>query len=110
MLNLNFIAVASFAFKHHCSFVGGRPASNVLKNFNGEIVFMFRKQFSGNYFIQWVRCNFDCFQYQEQTLNYKGVEYISLFLLIQHKIPRKFLYSFRNFLPKANHSLGYFLK
>jgi len=110
MLNLNFIAVASFAFKHHCSFVGGRPASNVLKNYNGEIIFLFRKQFFGNYFIQWVRYNFDSSQYREKTLNYKGIEYISLFLLIQQKIPHKFLFSFKKFTKQAAHLLGYFLK
>lgn len=52
MQNLNFVSVASFALKNHCSFIGGRPANNVLKDFNGEIIFLFKKDYFGNLFIQ----------------------------------------------------------
>ena len=109
MVNLNFVSVASFALKNHCSFIGGRPANNILNGFNGEIIFMFKKDYFGNLFIQWVRYSFDSSQYQEKILTYKGKEYSSIFLLIPQKIPLKFLYNFKTFSKLAAHRLGYFL-
>jgi hypothetical protein len=110
MENLNFVSVASYALKNHCSFIGGRPASDVLNDFNGEIIFMFKKDYFGNIFFQWVRCNYDSEQYKEKTLIYKGKEYISIFLLIPQKIPSKFLYSFKTFSKSCAYLLGYFFK
>ena len=109
MVNLNFVSVASFALKNHCSFIGGRPANNVLKGFNGEIIFLFKKDYFGNLFIQWVRYTFDSSQYQEKILTYKGKEYAAIFLLIPQKIPLKFLLNFKSFARLAPHRLGYFL-
>jgi len=108
--NLNFVSVASYALKNHCSFIGGRPAANILNGFNGEIIFMFKKDYLGNLFIQWVRYNFEGEQYKEKILLYKGKEYISIFLLIPQKIPSKFLYSFKNFSKSCAYLLGYFFK
>ena len=110
MENLNFKSVASFALKNHCSFYGGRPVSDVLKGFNGEIIFMFHKDYFGNFFFQWVRCNYDSLQYKEKTLTYKGKEYSALFLLIPQKIPSKFLYSFKTFSKSCAYLLGYFFR
>lgn len=110
MENLNFVSVASFALKNHCSFIGGRPASDVLNGFNGEIIFMFKKDHFGNLFIQWVRYSFNASQYQEKVLLYMGKEYLALFLLIPHKIPSKFLYSFKTFSKSCAYLLGYLLK
>lgn len=109
MENLNFVSVASFALKNHCSFIGGRPASDVCNGFRGEIIFLFKKDFLGNLFIQWVRYNFDASQYKEKFLSYKGKEYTALFLLIPQKIPFKFLYNFKSFSKSCAHLLGYFL-
>ncbi len=109
MPNLNFVSVASFALKNHCSFIGGRPASNVLKGFNGEIIFLFKKDYFGNLFIQWVRYTFNSSQYQEKILVYKGKEYAAIFLLIPQKIPSKFLHNFKTFSKSCAYHLGYFL-
>ena len=109
MLNLNFISVASFALKNHCSFVGGRPCLNVLTGIQGEIIFLFKANFAGNLFIQWIRWNFDSANYQEQQLNYKSVQYAAVFLKVPHKINRKFLLTFKSFSQQAPHLLGYFL-
>ncbi|GEM_PF-1863306 len=109
MPNLNFVSVASFALKNHCSFIGGRPADYVLNGFNGEIIFLFKKDYFGNLFIQWVRYNFNSSQYQEKILSYKGKEYAAIFLLIPQKIPSKFLHNFKTFSKRAAHLLGYFL-
>ena len=110
MENLNFISVASYALKNHCSFIGGRPAANILNGFNGEIIFMFKKDYLGNIFIQWVRCNYDSSLYKEKTLTYKGKDYAALFLLIPQKIPSKFLYGFKTFSKSCAYLLGYFFK
>ncbi|MEW6509174.1 MAG: hypothetical protein AB1432_15685 [Bacteroidota bacterium] len=110
MENLNFVSVASYALKNHCSFIGGRPASDILNGFNGEIIFMFKKDHFGNLFFQWIRCTFDSSQYQEKLLVYKGKEYFALFLLIPQKIPSKFLYSFKTFSKSCAYLLGYFFK
>ncbi len=116
MPNLNFISVASFALKNHCSFIGGRPCLNVLTGIQGEIIFLFKSNFAAgirpfgrNLFIQWIRWNFDSVNYQEQQLNYKSVQYVAVFLKVPHKINRKFLLTFKSFSQQAPHLLGYFL-
>lgn len=108
MLNLNFKSVASFALKNHCSYVGGRPASDVLKGGNGEIIFFFSPQHSGNIFFQWIRMNFDSNEYFERELFYKNKSYQVLFLKIPQRISKKFLLNFRKFSNLAPHLLGYF--
>ncbi len=110
MENLNFVSVASYALKNHCSFIGGRPSSDILNGYNGEIIFMFKKNHFGNFFFQWVRYNYDSNQYQEKILIYKGQEYSTIFLLIPQKIPSKFLCSFKIFSQSCPYLLGYFFR
>ena len=107
---LNVISVSSFAFRNGCSFIGGRYLPKVIKDYSGEIIFMFNPKLTGNYFFQWIRYNFDSTEYFEKILLYKGKSYISIFLKIPQKIDKKFLLSFKQFALKANHLVNYFYK
>lgn len=108
MLTLNIISLASFAFKCGVSFIGGRPVNYVLSGHNGELVFFFKHKFFGNRFFQWVRCNFNSYEYLETQLKYRGKSYLVVFLLIPQKINSKFLYSFKSFVPKSINLITFF--
>lgn len=97
MFSYNIFALIAFAFRCGCSFFGGRPALSVLSGVHGELVFMFRPEKFGNYFFNWVRCNFDSDFYEEKTLFWRGQEYAAIFLKTYYKIPKKFLFAFKQF-------------
>lgn len=105
MFNIN--QLASFAFKNHCSFFGGKPYSNVLKGYLGQLVFFFNPKHKNNYFYQWVRANFDHTDYIETTLFYKNAAYSVVFLKVHQEINSKFLFSFKAFTSKAKHLVSY---
>ena len=108
MLTLNTISLASFALRCGVSFIGGRSAESVLTGHAGELVFFFKHAYFGTLFFQWVRCNFNSFEYKETTLKYKGKSYSVIFLLIPQKINSKFLYSFKSFVPKSINLITFF--
>lgn len=108
MDNLNFISVASFALKNHCSFFGGRPAVSVNKGLLGEMVFLFKPQHYGNSFFQWIRINSDSSNYFEKVLIWHGIKYYALFLKVPQKVNKKFLLSFRAFAKSCPHLVNYF--
>jgi len=97
MFAYHILSLVSFAFRRGCSFFGGRPYQSALKGYRGELVFMFDKKYFGGEFFQWVRCNFDCDDYNEKTLFWKGKEYAAIFLLTPYVIHSKFLFAFRQF-------------
>ena len=107
-MSININSLASFAFKNHCSFLGGRSLNSVMSPYQSEIIFFFKPSFFGNLFIQWVRWNFDSDLYAEKELTYKGQSYLTLFLKVPQRVNKKFLYSFRIFSKKHPHLIGYF--
>ena len=108
MLTISHIALASYALKNHCSFIGGFPFASVISGVNGKLVFMFKPKYFGNEFFQWVRINFDSNFYEEKPLQYKGITYRSIFLTVPQKVQSKFLLSFRQFSNKSNQLVTFF--
>lgn len=107
-MSINVNSIASFAFKNHCSYFGGRSISSVISPYQGELVFLFKNNFFGNLFFQWIRWNFDSDLYQEKELIYKGNSYISIFLKVPQRVNKKFLFNFRKFSKLHPHLIGYF--
>jgi len=108
MLTINHNALASYALKNHCSFIGGFPFISLLSGANGRLVFMFKPKHFGNEFFQWVRINFDSNLYEEKHLIYKGNSYQTIFLTVPQKVQQKFLLSFRQFANKSNQLITFF--
>jgi hypothetical protein len=100
--------ISSFAFKNHCSFIGGKLYNNVLSGSLGQLVFFFNLQHNNNYFFQWLRFNHNSEEYKQTTLVYKNKSYSVLFLNVPQKIEKKFLKSFFQFSKKHSHLVNYF--
>jgi hypothetical protein len=98
MVTISHKALAAFAFKQGASFIGGKPANDVLKGNLGVLVFMFTLKHKNNFFIMWVRENFDAVDYQEKILTWKGKKYQALFLHVPQVVSKKFLLPFRQFV------------
>lgn len=104
MTTISHKALSSFAFKNGASFIGGIPRPNVLRGTLGVLVFLFGPKHQNNFFISWVRANFDFgSDYQIKDLEYKGKRYQAVFLNVPQSVNKKFLLSFRSF--NQNHNL-----
>jgi hypothetical protein len=105
VININ--QLASFAFKNHCSYFGGKPYSNVLHGEQSQLYFFFNPKYKNNYFYMWVRSNFDSRQYHETTLIYKHSAYSVITLKTQMEVNKKFLFSFKRFTSISKHLVSY---
>lgn len=105
VININ--QLASYAFKNHCSFFGGKPYNNVLNGEQSQLFFFFNPKYKNNDFFMWVRSNFDARQFEETTLIYKNEAYSVISLKTQMLVNKKFLFSFKHFTNKAKHIVNY---
>lgn len=105
VININ--QLASYAFKNHCSYFGGKPYSSVLTGEQSQLYFFFNPKYINNNFFMWVRSNFDSRQYAETTLIYKNSAYSVVSLKTQMEVNKKFLFSFKQFTRISKHLVNY---